>query len=86
MSGKKIKTSLQSASQISEKKTNLTQNLMLIYNSVTLTLVSSSIKVMSTNLHESGVRSAMCAASQLPARGPIAMDDAPIPACSSKIR
>ena len=29
----------------------------------------------------SGVRSAMCAASQLPGKGPIDVDDAPAPAC-----
>ena len=33
----------------------------------------------------SGVRSAMHAASQLPGRGPTDVDDAPVPACSSKI-
>ena len=29
----------------------------------------------------SGVRSAMCAASQLPGRGPTVLDIAPVPAC-----
>ena len=29
----------------------------------------------------SGVRSAMCAASQLPGRGPTVVDMAPVPAC-----
>ena len=33
----------------------------------------------------SGVRSAMLAASQLPGRGPTDVDDAPAPACWSKI-
>ena len=31
----------------------------------------------------SDVRSAMCAASQLPGRGPTVVDMAPVPACSS---
>ena len=33
-----------------------------------------------------GVRSAMCAASQLPGKGAIDVDDAPVPARYSKIR
>ena len=34
----------------------------------------------------SGVRSAMCAASQLPGRGPTVVEMAPVPACRSKIQ
>ena len=37
------------------------------------------------NTWRSGVRSAMRAASQLPGKGPTDMDDAPAPACQSKI-
>ena len=48
-------------------------------------------KLSAINLHDrhtwrSGVRSAICAASQLSGSGPTDVDVAPVPACSSKIR
>ena len=62
----------------------------LIYH-LTLPLSSRSnrnmkIQHLDRDTWRSGVRSAKCAASQLPARGPTVVDMAPVPAHKSKIR